>query len=554
MRFDYESDLLYSALIGNGRFNVALTEDRFARFFNPIDVPHDVRLAFGIYDKEGELEWLGLDSFELRNGICSSGPIEFFVDRLEPALAIKVHSSNPVAVHWTMRILCSTTENSVQFTRGSLMFFRRNNWFGMRAPFSQHACGHHLLSQLEAGKLDGADVAMRDCEAAAILEPNPEIYIAAGDSLKSVVDALKRVHYTGFDEMRSRSSAAWEGPEGIRKASAYTMGLLQGESGAIAAAPEFDPEYRYSGGYGYCWPRDASYTVKAFDILGMERRSDSLLTWLAGVSHKGNFNQRYHLDGTLGPAWSNQIDQIGSFIWALEQHHHKYMDSGLLKRLFWSVEENANYLVDFLHSPGMTVDLWEERYGVHAYSCASIYGGLKSASRIARFLGFERENWDAVAEELKREFIHLFYDEEEEIFARTVVDEERDLTPDASLLGLCVPFGIIEPSDQRMIRTVEFLEKELLYESGLGRYGGDKYPKEGGVWPLCTAWLSWYNSQAGNMEKAEGYLKLVERCANRFGFIPEQVNEDFTPRWAMPLAWSHAMHVIAKEALSEKKA
>ena len=560
MIFGYEQDLLYSAILGNGRLNAALAGNRIARMFYPIDVAHDARLRLGEYDPKGELEWLEMDSLEMHNGVFSSGPVEFFIDSSEPVLALRVRSTGPVALHWAMRILCSVTENSVQFTHGSLMFFRRNHWFGLRAPFSQHACGHSLDSQLEAGKLDNTDVAMRDCEAAAILEQNPEIFIAAGGSLKEVNDVLKRVHYVGFDELRRRTSAAWGGQEGLMKSSAYVLSILQGETGAIVAAPEFDPEYRYSGGYGYCWPRDASFVVKAYDILGLEGRSDALISWLASVSYKGNFNQRYHLDGTLGPAWSNQVDQIGAFLWALEQHHARYMDSGLLKKHFPRVEENARYLVDFLYSPGLTVDLWEERSGVHAYSCASIYGGLKSAERMAKFLGHERDGWGDVAEELKKEFLRIFRELGEENgesepgeqgFARTVVNEKQDATPDASILGLCVPFGIVEPKDQLMVKTVERLEESILSESGLGRYEGDKYPKEGGVWPLCTAWLSWYHSQAGDREKALNLLALVEKSANPFHLIPEQVNEDFSPRWALPLAWSHAMYVIARDALKK---
>ncbi|MFH0818035.1 MAG: glycoside hydrolase family 15 protein [Candidatus Micrarchaeota archaeon] len=551
MIFGYEQDLTYSAILGNGKFNAALAGDRFARFFYPIDVAHDARLRLGSYTKDGELEWFDFDTLKLKDGILNSGNVQFFMDSEEPALAIRVNSENPIAIHWAMRILCSTTENSVQFTNGTLAFFRRNNWFALKAPFSQHTCGHMLEGQIEKGKLEGADIAMRDCEAAAILEPNPEIYIAAGDSLKSVTDTLKRVHYVGYDEMLSRTAKAWEGPEGLIKSSAFVLSILQGESGAVLAAPEFDPEYRYSGGYGYCWPRDASYVVRAYDLLGMERRSDALLNWLAKVGHKGNFNQRYHLDGTLGPAWSNQIDQIGAFIWALEQHHATYLDSGLLKKLFYSVEDKARYLVDFLYSPGLTVDLWEERTGVHAYSCASIYGGLKSAHRMAKFLGYERENWDEVAEELKKEFVKLFYEPEEGIFARTVASEKQDPTLDSSIIGIAVPFGIIAPNDPRMIKTVNKLEEELLTEAGLKRYSMDKYPKENGVWPLCTAWLSWYYSALGDREKAETLLSLVEKCKSDFGFFPEQVNDDFSPRWAMPLAWSHGMYLIARDALGK---
>ncbi|MFH1470612.1 MAG: hypothetical protein ABIF01_02590, partial [Candidatus Micrarchaeota archaeon] len=245
MIFPYEQDLAYSALLGNGRFNATLVGARFSRFFHPIDVPHDVRLRFGIYEKTGDLEWLEPGPIKMNDGVFYSGPVDFFIDSSEPVLAIRVKSETPVAVHWAMRIGCTNTENSAQFTNGMLAFFRRANWFGMKAPMSQHSCGHELSGHLENGKLDGSDVAMKDCEVAAILEPNPEIFIAAGNSIKSVGDTIKRAHYIGFDEMLSRTRETWKNLEGPLKTSSFVLALLQGESGAVLAAPEFDPEYRY---------------------------------------------------------------------------------------------------------------------------------------------------------------------------------------------------------------------------------------------------------------------------------------------------------------------
>ncbi|MEW5902516.1 MAG: hypothetical protein AB1715_13705, partial [Acidobacteriota bacterium] len=169
MIFPYEQDLVYSALLGNGRLNATLAGGRFSRLFHPIDVPHDVRVRFGIYDKSGDLEWVEEEPIKMKDGIFHSGPVDFFIDSSEPVLAIRVKSETPVAMHWAMRIGCTNTENSAQFTSGLLAFFRRTSWFGLKAPLSQHSCGHSLSSQLESGKLDGSDVAMKDCEVAAIL-------------------------------------------------------------------------------------------------------------------------------------------------------------------------------------------------------------------------------------------------------------------------------------------------------------------------------------------------------------------------------------------------
>ncbi len=549
LNFDYDSDLVYSALIGNSSLNVSLVKNRFSRFFYPIDITHDARLRVGVYSEKGELEWVDEEKYRIEKGIGYFGPTEFFVDSQEPVLALKVNSSNKVALHWIMRILCSTVENSVQYTNNSIMFFRRNFWFGMRAPFEQHACGHFLGEGLEKGELSGSDFAMRDCEAAAVLSPNPEIYIAAGNNMKNVSEILKKAHYVGFDELKYRTSKRWESNERIK--SSMVLSILQGTSGGVIAAPEFDPEYRYSGGYGYCWPRDASYIARAIDLLGNEQRAEDLLSWLGSVSNKGDFNQRYCLDGTFGPSWSNQVDQIGSFLWALLQHNKQYKDIGLLRKLFPRVEECAKKLSDFLYSPGISVDLWEERPGLHAYSCASIYAGLRGAHEIAQSLGMYKDNWIELSEELKKEFSKIFFDEEG-ILIRTINEDSADSVPDASLIGVSVPFGIVSPDDERMVRSIKVLEETLLLELGVIRYENDGYPKKGGIWPLCTAWLSWYYSQLGDKERATELLSLVEGSCNEHGFFPEQLGVDGKPRWVVPLAWSHAMYIIARDALKPR--
>ncbi|MFH1448258.1 MAG: glycoside hydrolase family 15 protein, partial [Candidatus Micrarchaeota archaeon] len=136
---------------------------------------------------------------------------------------------------------------------------------------------------------------------------------------------------------------------------------------------------------------------------------------------------------------------------------------------------------------------------------------------------------------------------------RSIDDDKQDQTPDSSILGAAVPFGIVNPKDPRMRRTVKNLEEALLCKVGMNRYQEDKYPKEGGVWPLCTAWLSWYYSSIGNVKRAEEFLHLVRKSSNEYGFLPEQIDEDFNPRWAVPLAWSHAMYVIARQSIVQLK-
>jgi len=83
------------------------------------------------------------------------------------------------------------------------------------------------------------------------------------------------------------------------------------------------------------------------------------------------------------------------------------------------------------------------------------------------------------------------------------------------------------------------------------RYKGDKYIgklKRGkaGSWPILNFWLSIYYTKLGKREKALQYFNwVVDRVEEK---LPEQIkNEKISS--IIPLAWSHAMFIIAGKYL-----
>jgi glucoamylase len=76
------------------------------------------------------------------------------------------------------------------------------------------------------------------------------------------------------------------------------------------------------------------------------------------------------------------------------------------------------------------------------------------------------------------------------------------------------------------------------------RYEGDTYAG-GNPWVLAALWLGLYRRQLGD---AAGHRRAVEyarRVATPLGLLPEQVTDEGQPAWVVPLAWSHAMLVLA---------
>jgi GH15 family glucan-1,4-alpha-glucosidase len=155
--------------------------------------------------------------------------------------------------------------------------------------------------------------------------------------------------------------------------------------------------------------------------------------------------------------------------------------------------------------------------------------------------------------------------------------KKDDFWPDASLLGLVYPSGILEPTDRKMQKTArEIIRRNTTENGGLLRYPGDRYcggVKNGwvtltgaGAWPLLSFWMAIYFHLNGDTKNAEKHLRWpLERIEK---YIPEQIFIDnLLRKWdpatspdttistarkkasICPLAWSHSMFVIAANFL-----
>jgi GH15 family glucan-1,4-alpha-glucosidase len=220
-----------------------------------------------------------------------------------------------------------------------------------------------------------------------------------------------------------------------------------------------------------------------------------------------------------------------------------------------------------------SVDLWEQDDGEHSYSAAAVSAGLRAAARMAR------RHDPAVAWRYEQAGVrvaaaieHHLWSEEHGRYLRSrwvargeghaelpeqfgrrppypnrtawgAID--RDERVDVSLLGLAWPFGVVDPASPRMRATVAAIERELLSASGgVRRYAGDQYAG-GNAWVLATLWLGLHYRQVGDEAGFRRCVEWAERAQTPLGLLPEQVAEDGSPAWVVPLGWSHAMLVLA---------
>ncbi|PYG87984.1 oligosaccharide amylase [Ruminiclostridium sufflavum DSM 19573] len=421
------------------------------------------------------------------------------------------------------------------------------------------------------------------------------LYITAGGTLRLVKGLIKEVKSIGAALMLNQTEQYWK--DFLNKAnqiksgndrldSLYRRSLLvfrlmyDKKSGGLLAAPEVDEYFTRCGRYAYCWGRDAAFITGALDIAGLNECVDNFYKWAVNVQDEdGSWQQRYHMDGNLAPCWGLQIDETGTLLWGMLNHFNFVRRLEFLQSVWSSVEKGADFLIRFIDEatglPKPSFDLWEERYGEHAYSSASVYAGLVSAAEIAKILGKpvqQYTKWKDTAAGIKQAIVKCFWKEDYKRFIRSVrvklngwgtepsqsttmieINPKgymRDVTledwkVDVSLVGLSIPFGVFDANDIMIKDTVLLIEQVLTSEGvgGIKRYENDSYIG-GNPWVLTTLWVALYHTKTGNYLKAKEYLYWAADAKTDMGLLPEQRNK-YTGKadWIIPLTWSHAMYV-----------
>ncbi|WP_052888595.1 glycoside hydrolase family 15 protein [Thermogemmatispora carboxidivorans] len=363
--------------------------------------------------------------------------------------------------------------------------------------------------------------------------------------------------------------------------------LSDRDTGAILAAPEMDPTFRSSGGYGMCWLRDGAYNAHALDVAGEHERARAFFDWaLRTQEASGCWYQRYDTQGNLAPTWGLiQFDEIGIFVWALGQHVDLTGDVEYARSVWPALKQAGSYMLRELDPETglapITKDLWEEFDGISTYACATTWAGFAALARLARLLGTEAEaqQWQEAAARLKQAIEQHLWSEAAGHFLRggrlkvapleghettaLTADEvaitirgrrwrarRSDPTLDISILGLAVPCGVFGPTDPRLQATARAIAERLRSPvGGILRYQGDSY-RGGNPWILCTLWLAWYEALTGNLAEAEQLYRWAVEHRTPLDLLAEQVSrQDGQPCWIMPLGWSHAMFVLVTQVL-----
>jgi len=459
-------------------------------------------------------------------------------------------------------------------------------------------------------------------------ETTAYMVIIAGESREELLEQHKWLTKTGPQGVIDRTTSYWRlwvGGTNINfgnlpakvvdlfKRSLLVLRTQIDNGGAIIAANDSDIMQFSRDTYSYMWPRDGALVANALDMAGFSDVARWFYTFCKDViTDDGYFYHKYNPDGSPASSWHPwvlkgqrampiQEDETALVVWSLWRHYWRYRDIEFVRPLWVDlIIKAADFMVEYRDKrtglPLPSYDLWEERWGVHAFTVATVYGGLKAARNFAICFGDKEraKAYNDAAEEIKVGAAKYLFSRKLDRFVRRLVPKDLPVPPldgeyvekialkpdeepediyevdevlDASLWAI-FKFHLFEADDPRVVSTMKAVEEKLWVKTrvgGVARYENDYYHRisndiasvPGNPWFICTLWLAdYYITRAQSPAELKMALPIFEWTANHAlesGVLAEQVNPYTNePISVSPLTWSHATVVSVAIKYLEK--
>jgi len=483
---------------------------------------------------------------------------------------------------------------------------------GWHVGIQQWACGHKEVKSLEGtwkdaedGQLSGNPIAQGSVDSTVALHltvpagltRTAYYWLAVGTGFDEVTRLNRMVRHRGPWSFIERTAAYWhlwldthrpdfaDLPEPVQHLYLLSLLILRTQidnGGAIIAANDSDIASAVRDTYSYMWPRDGAMVAHALEVAGYLEIDRPFYVFCQKVLTKeGYLLHKYNPDGTLASSWHPWIrdgqkdlpiqeDETALVIWALWHRFHRWKNVEYVKPLYRPlIIRAADFLAAYRDAetglPLPSYDLWEERRGVLAFTCAAVWAGLIAAAKFARAFGEigMSEHYSRAATAIKAGVESTLYRPELNRFARMVNRKpeggwEVDGTLDSSLFGLWY-FGMFAPDDPRIVTTMEAVRGRLWVKTsvgGMARYENDYYHQQstditnvpGNPWFICTLWhAKWIIATAKTRADLKPSLEILEWCVSHglpSGVLAEQIHPyTHAPLSVSPLTWSHSTFV-----------
>jgi oligosaccharide amylase len=331
--------------------------------------------------------------------------------------------------------------------------------------------------------------------------------------------------------------------------------------------------------YSYMWPRDAAFAALALHQTGDQGAAQKLFQFCNRVIEKeGYLMHKYLPDGSLGSSWHPwvrdgkvvlpiQEDETALILFALGKYYEEDHDLEFIESIYNSfIQKSANFLITYrdedTNLPHPSYDLWEEKFGIHTFTVASVFGALNAAAKFAKILGKtdDQERFSLAAETTQKALMDNLYDKERQVFRKSITPKTdgfiHDDTIDASSAYGVYMFEVLSIDDANLEQAIKNTINALTLPGpigGMARYHGDTYFKQsnttiGNPWFITSLWYGQYWSDKAKNEqdltKAKKILSWAAKHAGASGVLAEQLDEKTGKLLSStPLTWSHVEYV-----------
>ena len=437
-----------------------------------------------------------------------------------------------------------------------------------------------LYTDLELG-VEGSDVRARQSLAAGEQVYAALVWSEELSGPNDVADATRRLDATvrywrrWLDRMRPPPDHRWR--EAIQRSALTIKGLTYMPTGATVAAPTTSlpetPGGQRNWDYRYTWMRDATFTLQALHLLGLDWEADEFMQYVADLQpdRDGGLQIMYGIDGRrdltesvledlsgysgarpvrIGNAAfdQRQNDVYGAVLDSILQHatHSQRLPGPL-----WPiVEAQAACAAAVWREPDQGI--WEARGKPRQYVSSKLmcWVAMDRAAKLAeiRYDQQLQQKWRVVAEEIRADILA------HGVSARGVLRQHYDTDAlDASTL-LAATFGFLPGDDERLRKTVLAIEKDLTENGYVLRYRTDE-TDDGmsgveGTFLICSFWLVAALSIIGEAQRAHDLMERLLRLASPLGLYAEEF-DPATDRHLgnFPQAFSHLALIDAAERI-----
>lgn len=351
-------------------------------------------------------------------------------------------------------------------------------------------------------------------------------------------------------------------------------------NGAVLASGDSDMLEHGFDTYSYVWPRDACFVLSSLLEIGDYTAAEKFFGFCNDViGEKGYLMHKYLPDKSLGSSWHPWIldgkpvlpiqeDETAHVLVLLWKYYEVSKNLEFIENIYNSlIKKAAVFLKDYTYEetglPKPSYDLWEEKYGIFAFTASCVQAGLMAAANFASLLGKTKSalDFDMAAERMKTAILHHFHNKEQTGFHRMInIGEDGiqiDKTLDMSTIFGLVHFGVLPVDDPRIKESIKLVEEKIMCKTtvgGVARYEGDGYYRvnpevPGNPWFITTLWLAQYYIEIAKkpdeLEPALKWLKWVQKYALPSGVISEQLNPYTGSHISTaPLTWSHSEFVL----------